>query len=321
MSKTSTMFLNKISVIDHAVLTDYGPLGGSYNLNVAVSGEVDPHENVVVDFSTIKKDIKKLIDDKEHGFDHKLWVWRGEVLGDNVERNIAESKNGESWIITPMTRDGGRIEEPKNAVRFLKPHMSISAQIEQYLEENLRKLYKGVDIRVRVNLDKEENITQVFRDGSIVIPFNYVHGLKNSTSWGCQNILHGHNSFLALNMAAYLPPNDPAYFAVQRVAQRVTSYFDNCMYIWRQNLFLNQRTSNAFTLDVGYETERGTWYLEIPRSMKIRIFDEETTIENLAEFICYHYLMIDPVHDILIDAGVDSIYVSEGLSKGALIQM
>jgi 6-pyruvoyl-tetrahydropterin synthase len=82
---TSTLFLNKITVIDHALINREGLVqGGSYNLSVKVSGEVKGEEQVVVDFSKLKSSIKNLIDDTEKGYDHKLWFIRGYSDGDVV---------------------------------------------------------------------------------------------------------------------------------------------------------------------------------------------------------------------------------------------
>lgn len=72
----STLFIGNLTTIDYAYIhpTRYTIKGGSLNLSVEVTGDIEPVENVVVDFGTIKKKIKSLIDDKEEGFDHKLWV-------------------------------------------------------------------------------------------------------------------------------------------------------------------------------------------------------------------------------------------------------
>jgi hypothetical protein len=43
----------------------------------ALSLQIPSTEKVVVDFSTVKKSIKEIIDHKETGFDHKLWVIEG----------------------------------------------------------------------------------------------------------------------------------------------------------------------------------------------------------------------------------------------------
>jgi hypothetical protein len=73
--KKSTMFLANLSVVDHAVLIPEGLIrGNSHNPSFEVSGVVDEVENVVCDFSTIKKRMKQLIDDHDMGFDHKCWI-------------------------------------------------------------------------------------------------------------------------------------------------------------------------------------------------------------------------------------------------------
>ena len=72
------LFLSDLTVVDHAYIDDSGNVvGGSFNPTFYVAGNVDPVEQVVVDFSTIKKDIKNIIDSRLIGFDHKLWVIDG----------------------------------------------------------------------------------------------------------------------------------------------------------------------------------------------------------------------------------------------------
>lgn len=88
-----TLFINRLTTVDCALLIsnkalvekfkqsnlgnntpDVLPpsiLGFSYNVSVEVVGELDEHEQVIVDFSKLKKDIKAWIDGK-HGPDHKL---------------------------------------------------------------------------------------------------------------------------------------------------------------------------------------------------------------------------------------------------------
>ena len=74
----STMFLSDVTVLDHAYIDDSGFIvGGSFHPCFNVSGEIDGTEQVVVDFSAIKKQIKALIDSKETGYDHKLWIIEG----------------------------------------------------------------------------------------------------------------------------------------------------------------------------------------------------------------------------------------------------
>ena len=68
-----TMFFSQPTVIDHAYIDQEGRVvGGSFNPDFLVTGEIDPKEKVVIDFGTGKKQIKALIDHKEFGYDHKL---------------------------------------------------------------------------------------------------------------------------------------------------------------------------------------------------------------------------------------------------------
>ena len=56
----SIRFLTHVSCVDHAYIDNNGcVVGGSFHPNFIIGGTPDPVEKVVVDFSTVKKDVKQ----------------------------------------------------------------------------------------------------------------------------------------------------------------------------------------------------------------------------------------------------------------------
>lgn len=340
---TSTMFLNEITVIDHAVVSpDHEIVGGSYLASFLVTGNIDPQESVVVDFSSIKKLIKGLIDDNERGYDHKLWVVEGhsnctytlmDASGTNAYRSGRYALGNETgsevlpgWfavlqgqypIESVYIQCGDTVftQTPLNAVRFVtNPQLNqnlievMQDSMSRYLEEGLNKL--GFPVTIETHLS-ERPVLPPWADQDVVGKFRYVHGLKDSTSWGCQNVAHGHLSYLAFDFNGGKLSIDNS-LQMFELLDSMTSALDNLTFINRENLSANVGDS----LSIQYTTGRGSFSMVIdPAKSKVAILDTETTVEYLAEFVKAEF------GASLAKLGVKRIYISEGLSKGAVIEV
>ena len=284
----SSIFLNDISVIDHAYINEEGQvIGGSFHCSFIVTGETDPTEKVVVDFSTIKKDIKNIIDG-ENGFDHKLWVF---MNSSNCKITPNNSGNGYIEYVTPACM----LRLPYNAIATIpyadnyrdleKIQIVIGDSVECYLGSK----YKDIDLKITCIL-KENFVLPANTSDFNVIPFRYVHGLKDSTSYGCQNLCHGHYSYIT---------------TVGYSLQFKEDFKDNVIFINRENI-INE--TNDY-IEISYTTEqRGYFYGLFYKNRNVLIIlDTETTIEFLAEYVKDKYSIKEP------------FYISEGLSKGAYI--
>lgn len=303
------MFLNQISVVDHAYIDDKGHVvGGSFNPDFIVSGDIDPVEQVVVDFSTVKKDLKRFIDHKEFGFDHKLWFIVGYSLG-TFEQHMVDGE----WyysIITPTFR----AKLPANAVKVFTATEytleSIGSAFEDYLQVHMESLYPSIKI-VCNNTTIAHTNNSIASGQNGVLPvaqsqpsyFTYVHGLKDSTSWGCQNNSHGHLSFIQL---------EPANADTLLLQQSIASVLDGVVFIKRENI---DRTEGSW-VHIDYTTERGHFYAAYDASqIKVVILDTETTIEHLVSHVA------EAFGDDIKALGVTRVFVSEGLSKGAIVEI
>lgn len=315
----SSIVLNEVTVIDHAYVCNDGQIqGGSFLPSFVVTGEVDPHENVVVDFSTIKKSIKAAIDDREDGFDHKLWVMRNSRVDMLVNMDRITVNTG------PI-----ELELPISAVRSVDCNYlvdEIGDKLSEFLTEKLSLLYPNVSITVQCYLDYKPRLLLGFNSKETLDAdccpfemFRYTHGLKNSTSWACQNIAHGHLSFIQIvrdGIMTYVNPKmsqDKVSREERSLLSRIASDLDGSVFIWRENII---DLTNEIVV-VQYETgSRGRFRASYSLDkIKVVILDEETTIEHLVSYVTKTY------KDELVRLGIKKLLVSEGLNKGALLEL
>lgn len=296
MNNSSTMFLSNLTILDHAIIDERGNVvGGSFNPSFFVTGRIDPAEQVVVDFSTVKKDIKNIIDHKETGFDHKLWWIQGISLG------TTSTVGDRIIIVTPTTR----LEMPTNAVRFIPTVEgadiidTIQTCINKHVTKELRKLHPGGEIQVKGYCFTDAHFPTSNQCAAF---FRYAHGLKDSTSWGCNNIAHGHLSYIQL-----LPTTASSVVLQKQIA---TDLHDT-MFVFNENI----TDDFADELTVEYDTPlRGHFLAQFnKKDYNIIILETETTVEHLVEYVVAKY------HNELTTLGVELVLVSEGLSKGACL--
>ena len=302
----STLFFNNFTCIDHAIINNSGWIvGGSYHPIVELTGKVTQDESVVVDFSAGKKQLKELIDAKDAlGFDHKLIVVENysDATVNHLQGNIIN-------ITTPMLN----ITLPASDVRFvhnkdnLTATKAIEAEMQAYLTE---KLDNKFDVKVKLTHE-----AFVVTNNSIF--FRYVHGLKDSTSYGCKNIAHGHLSFFEIT--EFGPEYSEDCEDCQLGMRNIVAYFtelmerDSVMFINSANITYRDENQIIF----GYKTPRGVMQMTVYTDArnKIVVLDTETTVEYLAE-----YLKCE-LATYLALAKVKQFRISEGLQKGAVINL
>lgn len=307
----STMFLNDLTVVDHAYIDNNGcVVGGSFNPCFEVSGTPDPVEKVVVDFSTIKKDLKSAIDGhnfniNKNGFDHKVWIIEGYSNITEVRMMGNMVTDNEVTIVTPNLT----ITLPGDAVKMIArvgdatPAYTaeyIGLAFEAYVLHHLEQLYP--DIKVGVKCINTEHIhastNEVKRNA---YRFRYVHGLKDSTSYGCKNIAHGHSSFISSD-------SDP-----NGLLELIARELDNTLFIRSDNIKQVIHGQNENTITIGYDSPRGLFEMVANiQAHKIVVLNTETTVEFLAQYVKERYGSLMKTSDM------ESFCISEGLSKGAV---
>ena len=291
MQKPSSLFFNAVSCVDHAMIVDGKIVGGSVLPNIIITGNVDPKESVVVDFSTLKKSIKAIIDHPEYGFDHKLWVDPSDpntTLDTSIDGRIRVKTR---WV---------EFEGPADAVKFVNLKRGVDEDMAELLTEKLREEYPDVDITAHVSWKSDDAHTY----GSTTAFFTYVHGLKDSTSRGCNNLAHGHLSYIEVIA-------DP--LIARMFSQQLAAELNGIIFVNRENVI--RETDKSITF--GYQNTycgRGMFRMKLDTTQhKVAILGGETTIECLVEEVTSQYS-----DDALRAMGITHIMISEGLQKGAV---
>lgn len=139
--------------------------------------------------------------------------------------------------------------------------------------------------------------------------FDYVHGLPDSTSYGCQNTFHGHRCVISV----YSDKQDFNKDLLSKI------FYDHDEFSLTQvflPVHLTHKTNKRGQFDMRLNVEENygdeeMWFIKLPF---------ETTIENLGVY--YKNLILE----LYNEAGFDElkfndfkIYISEGMQKGVLI--
>lgn len=274
------LIINNVTQIDCAIVDKEGNLkGASYNVTALVSGGWNNDEQVIVDFSNIKKTLKKLIDDKKYGFDHKLLVETNEDLF--YEEDFIISNNN-------YYNDNLFVQGDKHFC-----NMNFNEKVlGDYLSQET-----GLQVEIVLN---EEPLIQYYDKGEL-FPFRYTHGLKNSSSFGCQNILHGHRSFVRVE--------DKQHKALNELSGIIAKALNNVY-------FVNKEHFNTDDYSITYKSKtRGEWRLQfnhLEKKQRIIELPCDPTIENIVSYVSKYVLI--PLSSESENVG--GIFISEGLTKG-----
>lgn len=304
MAKTSSIFIEKLSVVDGAYIDHTGSIrGASYYPSFIVTGKVDETEQVVVDFSKIKNNIKKILDDFENGFDHKCWVIDGYSAVDVI--GPSTSRPGLVELFTPSFGYVG----PEHSFKFidigtnLTPFAILEAAMEAEVQAGLQKIYPDIDIKVEC-INSESNCIPESID--TFFPFSYTHGLPMSSSTKCRRAVHGHGSFIGLDFGMTPPiPNDGIVALKREICRRDIVFINKSRIV--------QAVSSDFVA-VAYVDEGGeTYYVEYdPKCHTLVYLDNDSTVENIVDLVVSMY------GNDLRAAGVEKLFISEGRQKGAM---
>lgn len=316
---TSTIFINEPTIVDHSYIDRDGRIiGGSVNPSFHVSGTVTEDENVVLDFSKAKKQLKAVIDDNDNGFDHKCWILLGWSKTTSILRTDTKERVTADVLLTgaepdmplAVTTPHVHITGPKSAFRFMsvKPTATTKSdtiyeaariEMENWLKSNMPEF----EFRVLMHANPVPSTIEKHQ------LFRYVHGLKHSSSWGCQNIAHGHLSFVDVECG----PTDPE--RVKQILTSIAKTLDNTIFISAEN-YTRDPAGNSH--DIAYQsTSRGVFTMSIwnQAQQKFVVLETETTIEHIIEYVAAAF------ETQLKSINATHLYVSEGLSKGAVLKL
>lgn len=320
--KKSEMWLSNVTLIDCAFYDEATDIlmGDSIDYEFLVEGYLnDEKEQVVVDFSKVKKAIKEFMDDK---YDHRLLLvpkkcYESEVRYKRVQRG---DKSDITHTITPRFEVTMDTEEYQKSVRvFARDNkdelagVCIDRIIKRELLQFLQKRWPNVtDIKLRRRIAINPC---TMGEGHVRQPrvFDYVHGLANSTSFGCQNIMHGHRSFFQIfaretTRNVYL---ERATRLMDQIERAILLLVDGAYIVNRKYLEPNGT--------VGYESaSRGAMSLNFKKTSKVAIIDDEPTIENIVSEIGKYVESLPEYAELKsMDIQLSRIVVTEGTWKGA----
>jgi hypothetical protein len=298
----ASIYFNKISVVDHTrILPNGQSRGGSYNFNFVASlpSTRMSEEQVVVDFSSGKKDVKKIIDQhvfdpRENGWDHKTWV---PTKCNDIRWVQIDEQAG--CVDTPYLY----LEAPLDSFRFLDSDVSdgmfatneIRGEMQDFVQETLAPQADGVKYEVTLDEDPYPHVIHHAMAKATAL-FRYEHGLRHSTSYGCKNILHGHLSYVHVG-------HEDQQIA-SAIALIVADMLDNS-YVYHQGILQDGWFS--------YENSRGRFGLRFKQPKKFIALGTEPTIENIFDYVVEGLKTAHPAWM----KELTFLEVSEGLQKGA----
>ena len=334
------IYWDNVSDVDHAILFPNGQIvGNSYIAAATAEGNNNNEEAVILDFSTGKKQLKAVCDTV---VDHKLWV--------NDRYHVIE-ETGDSYIIKARSRNLEYVFEtmlPKDAVfiqSFVYDKEEPFKELNSYIEtavrlanEDLSMVASTPEMKVTITDNKK-----VFLGSKHKHFFRYTHGLPTSTSYGCQNICHGHLSYVELTpkegVPSYLTTLNRAkrYLCDVFASMGVPIYYKPKTFSEPSHLYYGERMVNIHficpTACVEHYENRGADGIEYSIKTNSRghmlnkiKFDPDnlfygmveldtlSTIENLGAFFKAKIEQTCP--DLL---KYFDVKISEGLSKGVMI--
>lgn len=277
------LFVDNLTVIDFAYLDPArGLVGESWIVDVVLEGELD-EQGMVFDFSSVKKTIKRVIDEC---VDHRLVVPSGH------EGLQASTEHPDTLIWT--LEDGSEIRHqgPQEAFVAVPGATLATTTVAGLLESELRGVLPANVQGVRIGL-REELIAGPY--------YHYVHGLKKHLG-NCQRIAHGHRSPI------HIYRNGQRDGALEQVwAKRWED-----IYVGSEEDVTGRAVAPDGTeyITFGYEANQGEFSLTLPRS-RVYMMDTDTTVELIASHIADQCKAGFPDETIQVRA-------YEGVGKGAL---
>lgn len=279
----SQLFVKNITVIDFSYLCpERGLLGESWQVDIYLKGSLD-EQGMVLDFSAVKKTVKKLIDEE---FDHKL------VIPNQYRFSTVEPDNGYLTNIFTL-RNGLNIihKAPPSAYCLLEVETVTCENMSQAIEKRLKDLLPNNVDNIRLDI-YPENINGPY--------YHYSHGLKQHQG-NCQRIAHGHRSKIEIFENNQHCPELESDWA--------TLWKD--IYIGTREDLIEEKTidGNDYFL-FKYSADQGEFEITLP-AQQCYLIETDSTVENLAEHIASKLKNQYPDRQL-------TIHAYEGIGKGAV---
>ncbi len=284
------LFVKDLTVIDFSYLCPIrGMVGESWIVDVLLDGGLD-EQNMVLDFSRVKRIIKDTLDDV---VDHRLLIptacseVRWQQQGDRV------------WMDFNSLQGDIHLACPAQAFALIPTEIidfdSVNAFLQKALREVLPENVNGLALTLRNELHDTPY-------------YHYSHGLKKHDG-NCQRIAHGHRSPINVFENGVAAPKWDEYWS-QRWKDIYLGSAEDLVDVDELELspqtMVNEETHYGFH----YVAPQGDFQLAMPKK-RCEIIPHDTTVELLAEFIANSLVEQSPNSNFKVIA-------YEGVGKGAI---
>ncbi|MDD8057819.1 MULTISPECIES: 6-carboxytetrahydropterin synthase [Shewanella] len=284
------LFVKDLTVIDFSYLCPIrGMVGESWIVDVLLDGGLD-EQNMVLDFSKVKRTIKNTIDDIA---DHRLLIptacseVRWQQKGDRV------------WMDFTSQKGDIHLACPSQAFALIPTEIIDFESVNDFLKKALREALP----------DNVQGISLTLRNEALDTPFyHYSHGLRKHDG-NCQRIAHGHRSPVTVFENGIAEPKWDQYWA-DRWQDVYLGTEEDLVPV--ATLALSKQTSISDETHFGfhYMAPQGDFQLAMPKQC-CDLIPHDTTVELLAEYMATTLANKVPESHFKVIA-------YEGIGKGAI---
>lgn len=297
------IFIENITLLDCALLLNaHGPRGKSWRVDAMLEGQKDEN-GILFDFGYAKPVIKSSLDGL---FDHKILV-DSEQIRHKTDSHIIiaspiETNGQHSFFALNTYPSAVRTVKKETLSALCKNDFSfLEKEIEQEILKNLPQNIERIKITLKEDRQEESSSC-----------FSYTHSLCQHCG-NCQRF-HGHSSHIKIYKNNELD---------SKVRSEISHKLDKKYFISEKHIDRNWNSEGIRELEhicpeiadfkhkltaISYTGSQGAVALLFPKENVISL-TEESTIENLAEFI--HKNFFDSKPEICV-------HIYEGLAKGAV---
>jgi 6-pyruvoyl-tetrahydropterin synthase len=285
------LFVNDLTVMDFSYLCEKrGMVGESWIVDVVLDGALND-ESMIEDFSLVKKNLKRLIDNY---VDHKLLV-----PADYRNVDIRRDDNDRVEVVfTTEKQDTFALFCPDDAYAFIYSEKitmeSVGAYLKEVIATHLPDNVEGLHLSLRTEV--------------ISTPFyHYTHGLKKHDG-NCQRIAHGHRSKIDIYRNGKRCTQSEKEWA-ERWSDIYVASADDRLDAHDLQMLYSPESSQYYCF--GYEASQGWFEIVLP-IQQCEIIETDSTVECLAQFIFQQEQQKEPNECLKVVA-------YEGVGKGAMV--
>ncbi|GLS84348.1 6-pyruvoyl trahydropterin synthase family protein [Paraferrimonas haliotis] len=284
------LFVKDLTVADFSYLCPKrGMVGESWSVDVTLTGGLD-EQNMVLDFSKVKKRIKQVIDEL---VDHRLLV-------PTSSASCRWQQKGQTvWVDFETEKGDIYLSCPAQAYALIPNERIDEAAVVEYLTA---PLLEALPTNV---LDLELS----FRAEHLATPYyHYSHGLKRHDG-NCQRIAHGHRSPVEVYLNKVRSEAMERYWA-NRWQDRYLGSEEDLVAL--ESLTLSSQCEASVNSHYGfcYQAPQGCFQLAIPMAI-CDIIPTDTTVELLAQYMAQQTAELNHYKNV-------EVVAYEGIGKGAI---